>query len=165
MQQAQAAIDAARASGADRYAPQEFAAAQGALKRAHDAVDERDYRLALNHALDSRERAQTAAKDAADRKAAARADADRALAGAVAALADARTKLKAAESGRVAPARLASARTAIADLDQAVQKARAAWARGDYLDVDGAVAPETARLRAAVRDIDTTPAQPPRRRR
>ena len=45
-----------------------------------DAVAERDYRLALNYALDSRERAQNAAKEAADSKAAARADADRALA-------------------------------------------------------------------------------------
>ena len=39
---------------------------------------QRDYRLALNHALDSRERAQNAAKQAADGKAAARAEADRA---------------------------------------------------------------------------------------
>ncbi|HEY6212441.1 MAG TPA: DUF4398 domain-containing protein, partial [Vicinamibacterales bacterium] len=77
IKQAQAAIDAARGAGADRYAKTEFAAAQDALKRATDAVADRDYRLALNHALDARERADAAAKQAADGKLVARADADR----------------------------------------------------------------------------------------
>src|SRR6185436_8477379 len=76
IQQAHGAIDAARAAGADRYAPAEFNAAQEALRRANAAVDDRDYRLALNHALDARERAQAAAKEAADHKATARTDAD-----------------------------------------------------------------------------------------
>ena len=87
MQQAQGAIDAARAAGADQYARDEFTAAEDALKRSHDAVAQRDYRLALNAALDARERAQTAAKEAADaqghrprrRRPSALADADAAL--------------------------------------------------------------------------------------
>src|SRR6185295_13083398 len=98
MQQAQAAVDAARAAGADRFAHEEFAAAEDALKRSHDAVAQRDYRLALNAALDARERAQTAAKQAADEKATARVAAERALAEADAALHESRAKLKAAES-------------------------------------------------------------------
>ena len=53
--QAQGAIDAARAAGADRLATEEFNAATTSLKLANDAVDQRDYRLALNHALESRE--------------------------------------------------------------------------------------------------------------
>src|SRR4029078_2966791 len=72
MQQAQGAIDAARAAGADRYAVEEYTAATEALKNARIAVEQRDYRLALNHALDSLERAQEAARQAADGKAAAR---------------------------------------------------------------------------------------------
>src|SRR4051794_25814319 len=79
MQQAQGAVDAARAAGADKYATEEFAAATLALNNARDAVAQRDYRLALNHALDSRERAQNAAKMAADGKASARTEADRAI--------------------------------------------------------------------------------------
>src|SRR5215470_14405074 len=67
IQQAQGAIDAARAAGADVYAHDEFAAAEQALKNANDAVAQRDYRLALNHALDARDRAKTAATQAADR--------------------------------------------------------------------------------------------------
>src|SRR5437773_5668205 len=80
MQQAQGAIDAARAAGADQYARDEFAAAEDALKRAREAVVQRDYRQALNNALDARERAQTAAKEAADLKTAAHLAAERALA-------------------------------------------------------------------------------------
>src|SRR5437879_3374387 len=102
MQQAQGAIDAARAVGADEYAHDEFVGAQDALKHAREAVDQRDYRLALNHAIDSRERAQNAAKTAADRRGAARATAESAIGAAAAALADARLKLKAAESARIA---------------------------------------------------------------
>ena len=68
MQTAQAAIDSARAAGADRFAREEFAAAEDALKRSHDAVAQRDYRLALNAALDARERAQTATKQAASQR-------------------------------------------------------------------------------------------------
>src|SRR5947207_13888678 len=72
IQQAQDAIDKARAAGADRYAVEEYTAAVEALKNAHAAVDQRDYRLALNNALDSRERADNAAKLAIDGKAAAK---------------------------------------------------------------------------------------------
>src|ERR1041384_1104727 len=67
MDQAQGAIDAARAAGADRYAATEYTAATDALKRAQDAVAQRDYRQALNEALDSREHAQNAAREAVQR--------------------------------------------------------------------------------------------------
>jgi hypothetical protein len=80
MDQAQGAIDAARAAGADRYAPAEFAAANTALKSAHDAVQQGDYRLALNHAIDSREQAQNAARVAADNRAKLRGDVERLMA-------------------------------------------------------------------------------------
>jgi hypothetical protein len=80
MDQAQGAIDAARAAGADRYAPNEFAAATTALKNASDAVAQGDYRLALNHAIDSREQAQNAARVAADTRATVRGDVERSMA-------------------------------------------------------------------------------------
>src|SRR5437763_131435 len=114
MQQAQGAIDAARAAGADEYAHDELVAANDALRRAREAVDARDYRLALNHALDSREHAQTAAKATADNKAIARADADRALIAATTALTEARGRLRAPDSGQ-APAKALALRRTIAD--------------------------------------------------
>ena len=80
MDQAQGAIDAARAAGADRYAPTEFSAATTALKNATDAVAQGDYRLALNHAIDSREQAQNAARVAADTRAKVRGEVERSIA-------------------------------------------------------------------------------------
>src|SRR5437764_6228759 len=133
MQQAQGAIDAARAAGADQYARDEFTAAEDALKRAHDAVDQRDYRQALNNALDARERAQTAAKDTVNKKATARADAEKALAEAAAALADAHGKIKSAEAGRAAPKTTAAASRAVGQDETRLQDARTAFDRGDYL--------------------------------
>ena len=80
MNQAQGAIDAARAAGADRFATIELTAAVDALKRSEEAVASGDYRQALSHALDSRERAQNAAKMAVDGRADARGQAERAVA-------------------------------------------------------------------------------------
>jgi chromosome segregation ATPase len=165
IEQAQGAIDAARAAGAEQYARQEFTAAQDALKQAHEAVDQRDYQSALNHALDSRERAQNAAKEAADRKATARDDAQRALADLSGALTDVRVKLKAAESARVAAKTLAKPRQAIADGEQALQKARASFSQGDYPSVSSTARPAAARLVTVAHDLEAVSAIVGRRRR
>jgi len=146
MQQARSAIAAARTTGAETYARDEFTAAQDALTQAERAVRDRDYRLALNRALDSRERAQTAATEAGDHKALARADADRLLIQAAAALADAR------RTSIPIPPRV-SARTAatvphahVADDEVAVQEARAAFGAENYAAV-------TAALPAIIEDL------------
>jgi hypothetical protein len=165
LQQAQGAIDAARAAGADRYAQEEFAAAEDALKRAHDAVGQRDYRLALNNALDARERAQTAAKEAGDRKAAARTDAERAMLDAMAALTTAHARLRAAEAARAPAKMLAEPRRVLADADSNVQETRAALDKGDYLAVIDRARQMSARLHAAARDLEAAAATPSRRRR
>ena len=79
MDQAQGSIDAARAAGADRYATEQYDAAVKALQNAENAVAQRDYRLALNYALDGRDRAQRAAKEAATQQAVLRSAAERRL--------------------------------------------------------------------------------------
>lgn len=164
LQQARSAIESARSAGADLYARDEFSGAQTALKGATDAVGQRDYRLALNRALDARERAQNAAKEAVARKAAVRADASRALAAAGAALNDAHAKLKAAETAR-APARLlAPARRAIADNDRDVQEARTSFGQGAYAVVIEAAGAATTRLHGVARDLESAAAPAPRRR-
>ena len=165
MQQAQGAIDAAKAAGADVYARDELAAAEKALKEASDAVADRDYRLALNHALDAREHAQTAAKQAGDGKAAARADADRVLRDATQALAEVRARLKAAEAAHVSPRTLADARRLLADGDATLQKARTAFQAGRYADVRDTIAGTTTRLLATARDLEAAAAAGGRRRR
>lgn len=135
MQQAQGAIDAARAVGADEYAHDEFVAAEDALKRAHEAADERDYRLALNHALDSRERAQTAAREASDRKATLRLAADRTITAAADAIVRAEARVKAADPNRGAQ-RTANLRRGVEHAKAQLQEARAAMAAGKYADAD-----------------------------
>ena len=83
---AQGSIDAARAAGAEQYAAAEIAAATTSLQQAHEAVDQRDYRLALSRAVDASEHAQEAAKEAADGKARARSEAESAIHSATAAI-------------------------------------------------------------------------------
>jgi hypothetical protein len=154
IQQAQVAIDAAKAAGADRYAIEDFSAAQEALKQANDAVVQRDYRLALNHALDARERAQSSAKDATERKAAVKVEAERAMAGVGPALSEAHARLRAAETARISARTLAEARHTIASVEQAVQKAGAARDRGDYLDVVDLLKSAMPRLQGVARDLE-----------
>ena len=165
MQQAQAAVDAARAAGADRFARDEFAAAEDALKRAHEAVAQRDYRLALNAALDARERAQTATQQAVDAKAAARIDAERALAEADAALHESRAKLKSAEAAHAAAKLLSAARRTIADGETAVQEARTAMNEGDYRRAIERSRSASASLQGTTRDLEAVPTSGTRRRR
>src|SRR5688572_7145428 len=101
MNQAQGAIDAARAAGAEKFAAAELTAAQDALKRSEEAVIARDYRLALSHALDSRERAQNAAKMAVDGRADLRGQAERAISEVATLLSRARAELKTADANKV----------------------------------------------------------------
>jgi hypothetical protein len=164
MQQAQGAIDAARAAGADQYAREEFTAAEEALKKSHEAVEQRDYRQALNTALDARERAQAAAKESVNRKATARADATKALADADAALHNSRAKLKAAEAAHLAPRTLAAGRKAIDNGENAVQEARTAFDKGDYLKSIEIARRVPAELGPATHDLDAAAAAGGRRR-
>jgi hypothetical protein len=165
IQQAQGALDAARAAGADRYAVEEFTAAKDALKRAHDAVAQRDYRLALNNALDSRERAQDAAKQAADGKAAARVAADHALSAATEALAAARKALRAAEASHAPGRVLNAARHTMADGERRLQEARTPFEEGDYATVVEHASAVTKAATATTRDLEPAGSTSPRRRR
>jgi hypothetical protein len=168
LQQAQTAIDAARTAGAEQFARDEYLAAQDSLKRANDAVGQRDYRLALNLALDARERAQNAATQAAESAKAARTRAERAIADAAAALSDARARLRAAEASHVPPKKVAAARLTVDAEDDALQEARTTFSRGDYPGATDAATAIAAKLRASTHDL-VVPAPPaakaPRRRR
>ena len=164
IQQAQNAIETAKDIGADQYAHDEFKAAQDALTHANEAVAQRDYRLALNHALDARDRAQTAATQTAARKAAARLDAERALGRGQMALNAARMRIKTAESAQMAPRALAGPRKTLASAESSMQKARAAMEKNDYPAVVDAVNAATPRLQAVVKDLDAAAAAGQRRR-
>lgn len=158
LQQAQQAIDEARASGADRYSTDEFNAAQDAIKRAQAAVVGRDYRQALNDALDARDRAQTAGKDAVGKKAQAKVEADRALHEAALAIVSARAKLRTAETThRLALRVLIPIRRDISDAETRVQEARTAFDNGDYLAITGPLNVAMQRLNDDVKILEGAP--------
>jgi hypothetical protein len=165
MDQAQGAIDAARAAGADRYAETEFQAATESLKLAEDAVAQRDYRLALNHALQSRESAQNAARDAAETRARIRGEVERSMAEVAALLAQANGSLAAAEKARVPRRTLTPAREALAQVNESVQKAGAAMKADDYGAAQPALTGVRERIEKVIADLAAAMPQSSRRGR
>jgi hypothetical protein len=169
MSEAQGAIDAARAAGAEQYASVEFQMATAALKESQEAVQQRDYRLALSRAIDASQRAQEAAKRAADGMARARSEAEAAIAATAAALQQLNTRLKAADTARVPRRDVADSVQAVADAEAVLQKARAALAAGDYLKARAAVNGTAAAITEQITDVEeimaSRPARTGRRRR
>ena len=139
---------------------------------AKEAVDQRDYRLALNHALDSRERAQNAAKMAADGKAAARTEADRAINAAQAAInaaqAPARRRLKPRQAARGArrdrDARSAAAQATLQEARADVREGRLPAMPATGEGRNRFAGSGLGRTRRRGRDADAPPALTPRRR-
>jgi hypothetical protein len=162
---AQGAVDAARAAGAERYAAAEFAAATTALKEAHEAVAQRDYRLALSRALDASERAQQAARGAADGKARTLADVEKDVATTAASLQQLQAAIKTAEAARVPGPTLAAARQTAASASAALQKARARLKAEQYLDARDALRGVGGRITEQIRGLNDATRQRSGRRR
>ena len=154
MHQAQGAIDAARAAGAEEYAADELKLAVDGLAKYQEAVAARDYRLALAHALDSRERAQNAAKTAVDGRAKARGDAERELAEAVALVQRAEARLRDPEVAKLPRRSLTPMANAVAATTTSLQDARAALKREDYGQVGKLAAAVTQQIQATLTEID-----------
>ena len=155
MDQAQGAIDAARAAGADRFAVEQYEAAVKALESAQQAVGQRDYRLALNYALDSRDRAQRAAKEAASQQAILRSAAERRLSEVTALLDRAERQLKAADAARVPRRATTAPRAAITAAEASLQKAGTSIQEGNYTVSQEQLAESAAKLKSAMAEIDT----------
>jgi hypothetical protein len=154
LDRAQGAIDAARAAGADQYASEPFTAATSALRQAHEAVEQRDYRLALSHALESSERAQEAARSAADGKVAARSRVEAMLKAADGALRQLQARLKSADAAKVAGKDLRPAHTTATNAATAVQKARAAMEGGKYLEASDGLKGVREGIETQIRAVD-----------
>ena len=166
MNQAQGAIDAARAAGADKFAAAEFTAATDAHKRSEEAVAAGDYRQALSHALDSRERAQAAAKMAVEGRADARGQAERGIAEVATLLSRAQAQLKDPDIARLSGSALKAPRETVAAAETMLQEARAALKTEDYPAVTKALNGAAAELQAALTQIDAaaSPRSAPRKR-
>jgi hypothetical protein len=160
MHQAQGALDAARAAGAEIFANTEYRDAQQALDQSQQAVTQRDYRLALRYALDARERAQDAARAAADHKAEARSRSEHAMLAAEAALRDADVRLEAARAARLKARDVMTARRATENARDTLQKARAAMEKEAYLDVPGMLEPGAGAIDRSVTRFGRAPETP-----
>ena len=163
MDQAEGAIDAARAAGAEQYAADALAAAVAALAQSHEAVALHDYRIALSYALDSREQAEGAAKLAAEQRAVVQSRAQGALTELRALLDRGNERVAAAEALRASRQSVQQVRGALAHAVNALQEAGAAMAQGDYPAVSERLEGVNADLTAALAELDEPRAAPPRR--
>jgi prophage DNA circulation protein len=130
---AQNALKAAQAGGAEQYAPESYAEAENAYRRANQAVLAGDYRLALNYALESREHAQNAARQSADANVRARDEVQRLMADVAGLLAQTVALTEEAQRTNVSPRVVREARQSLAQLSGDVQKAGAAMAEKNYV--------------------------------
>jgi Domain of unknown function (DUF4398) len=167
--QAQQAIDNARQAGAEQYAPEEFAAATSALQQAREAVDQRDYRLALSRAVDASDRAQEAARAAAENKATARSQAAAAINATNASVMHLQARLKVAQEVRVPARELAPARATLKNAEGTLQKARSLLAAENYTAAKAAVAGLDGQIRSETKVVEAaitlrTARRPPSKR-
>jgi len=151
---AQQAVDAARAAGAEQFAPESFAEATTALHQSHEAVNQRDYRLALSRAVDASDRAQEAARAAADNKARTRSQSEAAVSAVNASVNHLHARLKVAEEVRVPSRELAPARATIKQAESALQKARALLAAENYATATQTVSALDAQIRSETRVLE-----------
>jgi hypothetical protein len=161
MSEARKAIEAARAAGAEQYAAGQYDEAVTALRRSEEAVVQRDYRQALAFALDSRERARSAAQAAVEQKGVARAEAERSVRQLEGVIGSARAEADKAEAehpSRAAQRHASDIRRAIVVANVALQKAREALTRGDYGGVHQAVAGVADHVNAVVTENPAPPA-------
>ncbi|MFI5176958.1 MAG: hypothetical protein ACHQO8_00240 [Vicinamibacterales bacterium] len=161
-QQAEAAVAAARNAEAATYAPDGLQAAEAALQKYDEAVAQRDYRQALNFALDARDRAYDAAKQAGEAKTAARTQAEK-LAAEVEALSKTATARLAGTAGPRPTAQAADRmRAALKTASTALQEARTLMERQDFR---GAIVRLTPAAEALRRDQPAPTPAPGRRGR
>jgi hypothetical protein len=154
MDQAQGAIAAARAAGAEQYAKDELAAAVDSLRRSEEAVTQRDYRLALSLAIDGQSRAQNAARLAGEARAKARGDAERAVGEVDALLTHARERLADPTIATLPRRTLQNARSTVASVDKSMQEARAALKTDDFNRTMQRTKGQIARIQAVLNSID-----------
>jgi len=162
--QAQTALDIARNAGADKYATDEYNAAAAALQKARAAVDQRDYRQALNYAIDSRQRSQDAINQAADGKARAQRAADDLIAFVSKRALEVQGRIKNAEAAHVPPKDLRDLRTVLTEAQTGLQEARAQIGGGNYEKATTSLVAVREKLDAAVRTMENLPQRPGRKK-
>jgi hypothetical protein len=152
---AREAIDAARASEADRYANNTFIAATTALQQANDSVAQSDYRKALNHSLESRQRALDAVREATDNRARIRGELEQTMEEIMPLLTRANGRLTEAVAARVPRQTLKAATAELTTVGAAMRKADAARTAGDYVEAQLTLASTKDQVQKTLTQLDT----------
>ena len=160
--QAQTALDLARTAGADRYATEEYATAAAGLQKARASVEQRDYRQALSYAIDARQRAHNAIRQAADGRARAQRATDALVTDVVARTAKLQTAVQAAETARVPSKELRAPKVAAADVRKGLQEARTEIGAGNYDKAGEILTSVRKKLDDAIREVENIPQPAPR---
>jgi hypothetical protein len=160
--QAQAALDAARTAGAERFAADEFTAAANAIQKARAAVDQRDYRQGLIFAIDARQRAQAAARQAADGKQRAQKAIEALYAEAGTRATRLQTLLREAEAARVRAKDLRPAATTLSAARTTLQEVSTAITLGNYEQGSKLLTEVRGKLDAAITEVENISQRPPR---
>jgi hypothetical protein len=150
--QAQAVLESARTAGADKFAPEEYTAAAAGLQKARAAVEQRDYNQALSFAIDARQRAQNAIRQAPEGKKRAQ-RAVEALYGEIATRANRLQALvRTAEAGHAKAKDLREPRATLAEARKTLQEASAAITLGNYEEASKSLTEVRGKLDAAIRE-------------
>jgi uncharacterized protein DUF4398 len=161
--QAQTSLEAAKLAGAEKYATDEYNQAAGSLQKAHEAVDQRDYRQALNYAIDSRQRSQEATKLAAEGKVRARQDASQLITDVGVRFSQARMRLQTLDpSGASKDLRLP--RGMLMDAESSLQDARTEIRAGNYDKVTELLTHVRGMVDQANRVLDNIPQKPQKKK-
>ncbi len=149
-QQAEGALAAARAADAATYAAGELHAAEAALQKYDAAVSDRDYRQALALAIEARDGAYRATKDAGDNKASARSQAERLVADLESLAKTGGARLSGTSGPKLSTSAADRVRLALASAASLLQEARSQLDQQNYGAVVSALAPIVASLRTLV---------------
>ena len=159
------AFFAARAAGAEQYAAAEFTAATKALTQSNEAVTARDYRLALNYALESREQAQNAARTAADTRAKLRGAVERSIAEAKSLIAQARARMDGPSGAQIPRGTRRTAQQRLKQLEGELQKADASLQAEKYREADQLLTGIKRQIQSVVTTISRGPSSQSQRQR
>jgi hypothetical protein len=160
--QAQAAVNLARTGGAEIYAAEEYTAAAVGVQKAHTAVNQRDYRQALSYAIDARQRAQSALRQASEGKGRAQRAAEITMAAASTQLTQLEARLTAAETAKVPAKELRGPRTVLADARKGLQEARTEIGAENYARAVEIITAVRKNLDEGVQDVENIPRSRPR---
>ena len=135
-----------------------------ALTQANEAVTARDYRLALNYALESREQAQNAARTAADTRAKLRGDVERSIAEAKSQMAQARARMEGPSGAQIPRSTRRTAQQRLKQLEGELQKADAGLQAEKYMEAERLLMGVKKQIQSVVTTISRGPSSQSQRR-